>query len=379
MWCVQTPTGAFVARRRGFVFVTGNSGFPKSTDISKAIDKEAGAKREVINGQARRVGFRCANTSRQDKSNFSESIQENEKWQPVTAPATPDAATWAGYGSALKPAWEPVICARKSRAGTYAQTAVEHGSGALWIDGSRIEIIPQRGDGWRPSCYDKDYQYNNKGQFLADIANGKIARQNPAGRWPANLLLDEVSAEMLGEQSGESKSTRHVDHSPHNGPNGYGPDDHDGWCGNWHKRGESHDDTGTAARFFYTAKSSRSERDAGLPDGQRNTNPCVKPIDLIRYLCMLIRSPEPYLDEARLLIPFAGSGSECIGAMLAGWRNITAIENEQEYIEIAQARFGWWQRAYEQTGITDPKELIKAMKGRTVEAQPALPFTDAAR
>ena len=179
-------------------------------------------------------------------------------------------------------------------------------------------------------------------------------KQQQNGRWPANLLLDEAAAEMLGEQSGVRPSGGSGQGHPSNGSMFVGTG------------GKARDisDTGTAARFFYTAKSARAERDMGLPEGKRSNHPTVKPLDLCRYLATLLRPPEPYLDEARLLVPYAGSGSEMIGAMLAGWHNVTGIEIEAEYLNIARARIIWWQWAYTETGLTDPKEIIAAMKRR---------------
>jgi len=117
-------------------------------------------------------------------------------------------------------------------------------------------------------------------------------------------------------------------------------------------------------RFFYCAKASRVERDKGLLEGQRSGHPTIKPLKLCIYLSKLIKPPDEYLDDAKLLVPFAGSGSEMIGAFLAGWRNITGIELEQEYVDIARARIKWWQDAMESTQLTEPKEILKAMKNR---------------
>lgn len=269
-------------------------GFPKSHDISKAIDREAGAERHV--------------------------------------------ATWQGYGTALKPAWEPIVAARKPREATYAQTAVEHGAGALWIDGARIGI--EGGDA--------TVRFRTPGSGLAGVhvysggwsgdylgpalRHPDSARHDARGRWPANLLLDEDSAAMLDAQSGVSRSVGKSDLSPYNGPNGYGTGDCDGWKGNWHKRGASHTDTGGASRFFYCAKASRAERGGG------KHHPTVKPLAICEYLARLILPPEKYRDTARLLVPYAGSGSEMVGAIQAGWRNVTGIEWEGEYVEIAERR-----------------------------------------
>jgi hypothetical protein len=222
------------------------------------------------------------------------------------------AQAFRGWNVALKPAWEPIIAARKPRVGTYAQTAAEYGSGALWIDGGRIgaeqTVTRRNGNSGGNGAYGRDERV--------------FTRMNPPGRWPANLILDEAAGDALGE----------------------------------------------SARYFYCPKSSRSERDAGLEgmvgrgrdtgrsaeqpsmnggEGNpynrgvvpiRNHHPTVKPLALCEYLARLILPPESYRDDARLLVPFAGSGSEMIGALRAGWRNVTGVELDAEYSEIARRR-----------------------------------------
>jgi hypothetical protein len=157
--------------------------------------------------------------------------------------------------------------------------------------------------------------------------------------------VPDCAVRLLGEQSGMTKSTRTMrGELVDNRGDNYNRANGRRIAGSDYERG--HSDTGTAARFFknfdpplrfkYSAKASRAERDAGR--ASRNTNPCVKPLAVTRYLATLLRPPEAYLDDATLLVPFAGSGSEMIGALLAGWRNVVGIELEQEYVDIAQAR-----------------------------------------
>ena len=136
VWCVRVPTGAFVARRNGKVFVTGNSGFPKSLDVGKAIDRAAGAEREVIGervltGNARRPG-------RLAHPNIESAEYTHDGRVNITAPATEAAKQWDGWGTALKPAIEPIVVARKPLIGTVAQNVLEHGTGGLNMDGCRI-------------------------------------------------------------------------------------------------------------------------------------------------------------------------------------------------------------------------------------------------
>jgi len=302
-------------------WITG-SGFPKGHDISKAIDKAAGATREVV-GTYRVSGN--ALTSTKDKGGtYGVGVPNSPPGNiDITAPATPDAVTWQGYNVSLKPAHEIILCFRKPRTGTYAQMAVEHGTAALWIDGCRIATT----DVVRSS---HNVTIGGKGIYGGGVAatTGALPGQ---GRWPANLLLDEEAAAMLDAQAGKQVS-----------------------------------------RFFYCSKASKRERDAGLEgmekrpaqcthwsgdgmplrqDGTErkmpirvNHHPTVKPLALCEYLARLIVPPETYRDEAKLLVPFAGVASEMIGAWQAGWRNIVGIELEEEYCEIARVRLEHWRR-----------------------------------
>jgi DNA modification methylase len=219
---------------------------------------------------------------------------------------------WQGYGTALKPAWEPVIVARKPLAGTVANNCLAHGCGAINVDGAKVGT---------------DVVFTSAHKTLGDGIKYNKSKPFPAsepriGRWPANIIHDgsDETAEVLG----------------------------------------------SAARFFYTAKASAREREAGLEgfelrqhshDGRqtpienpyqrnegvrRNHHPTVKPLTLTQYLATLILPP-PHV-ESRILVPFAGSGSECIGAALAGWHVVVGVEREAEYVAIARARLEHWTR-----------------------------------
>jgi DNA modification methylase len=201
---------------------------------------------------------------------------------------------WQGYGTALKPAHEPIVLARKPLTGTVAQTVQEHGTGALNIDGTRIGMAAD--DPGKKNYHqnrDKFREYQVSDDNLYRLGLGPAAgTEHPQGRWPANLLLDEQAAAMLDEQSGESP-----------------------------------------ARFFYTAKASRAERGAGTPG---NHHPTVKPIDLMRWLVRLVTPP-----GGTVLDPFTGSGTTGIAAGLEGM-DFIGIEQELEYLKIARARMSWW-------------------------------------
>jgi len=316
-------------------------GFPKSLDISKALDKAAGAEREVIGPSA--VHSRGATTAfpkRPGERDVTESGRVTEQTAEravLTAPATDAARQWQGYGTALKPAWEPAILAMKPTVGTFAENALAHGVAGINVDGCRIgtDGATKRSD-QAPYPRNADGKEDRSGSWAR---TGHAVEPLPLGRWPANVALDEEAAAMLDEQSGEVGGGRFTN--------------------------------GGASRFFYVSKASRREREAGLeglprngrrvvmassgrtmidgewvethsePIPRTNHHPTVKPIRLAEWLARLLLPPKRDMPR-RLLVPFSGSGSEMIGALLAGWDEVVGIEREAEYVEIAEARLAHW-------------------------------------
>lgn len=279
------------------------SGFPKSLDVSKAIDRDAGAEREVV---AQRTMIQVGDSSLQIRMGERREVEAN-----LTAPATDAARQWHGWGTALKPAMEPITVARKPLIGTVAENVLRYGTGAINVDGCRVgtdggttrsEQAPYAASGWR--------------------TGHEIVELN-AGRWPANLIHDG-SEEVVGlfpvTSSGE-KRPEHNRNVPRLG-NVYSGDPVGRVPRVWHG------DTGSAARFFYCAKASKSDR------GDGNVHPTVKPTDLMRYLCRLVTPP-----AGVVLDPFMGSGSTGKGALLEGFHFI-GIERDEAYMEIARARIG---------------------------------------
>jgi len=280
------------------------SGFPKSLNIGKFIDKLLGNEREIVGPGKPHVSGEGKNNSWNSgyKMNYVVTRGHNE---------------WEGYGTSLKPAYEPIIMAMKPLDGTYAENALKWGVAGLNIDEARIGIESgyQKGIG---NSGDPDYKIEWK--------------EDTQGRFPSNLLLDEVSARILDNQSDN------------------------------------------ASRFFYVAKADTSERDAGLEgreqqdvkvtnyyglprdDGsireipqKRNNHPTVKPIDLMSYLVKLTKMPNPnqvYLD------PFLGSGTTAIAVVL-NRRHFIGIEKEPEYVEIAKARIEYWSKRQENVLFDD--------------------------
>jgi len=308
------------------------SGFPKSRDVSKAIDRAAGAEREkrwkpVTPGSS--VG------TLEPRPWLDEARKTGGCFVDGDAPATDAARQWSGWGTALKPAWEPIIVARKPLVGTVAQNVLTHGTGGINVDGCRVGTDGARSNGG-----------NGKLSTSALGDYGPTQRIDyGCGRWPANLIHDG-SEEVVGlfpvTKSGGQNATS---------------ESRPGYDGGWGKPGGTgHHDSGSAARFFYCAKASKADRDAGceglalrkegtwggeeddLSDGKkkihpsRNHHPTVKPTALMRYLCRLVTPP-----GGIVLDPFAGSGSTGKAAVAEGFRFI-GIEREAEYVEIARAR-----------------------------------------
>ena len=293
------------------------SGFPKSMDVSKAIDKAAGAEREVV-GRAK--GAQAESTGRYGAwgNDRGDGISEYN----LTAPATSEAQRWDGWGTALKPAIEPIILARKPLDGTVANNVLAHGVGGLNIDACRVgtDDNTQRvsnagtnGDGWGMG---KSYHINGG---------------SPAGRFPANVLLDEHAAKEMDEQSGVSTSRRALLTSTPGGiyGGGAGLPSHTGEYG--------HNDSGGASRFFpvfkYQAKAPKKERPVIVrEDGTKVQHPTVKPLALMEWLVTLV-TPEGGV----VLDPFAGTGTTLQAATNKGFNPI-GIEADADYIQLIHQR-----------------------------------------
>jgi site-specific DNA-methyltransferase (adenine-specific) len=331
------------------------SGFPKSLDVSKAIDKAAGAEREVVGTKKAVPGVAF--------------ISDGPAELNITAPATDAARQWSGWGTALKPAHEPIVVARKPLVGTVAGNVLAYGTGALNIDGCRVGSDGGTTKGNPPK--------GKSNGVYGDGLNGAcdIVPLN-AGRWPANLVFTHAAdcaeacadgcpvAELDG-QSGVSKSGA----AGKKGSSGFA----DGYDGDY---SVPYGDTGGASRFFtvtewdpiadvapfrYVAKPSKRERNAGLDglpgkreadrakadgvggDNPRNRSnaakvnhhPTVKPVALMRWLVRLVTPP-----GGTVLDPFAGSGTTLIAATLEGFDAI-GIEMTDDYLPIIEGRVAW--------------------------------------
>jgi len=297
---------------RDMVSWISNKTFPKSMDVSKAIDKAAGAERKVV-GINPNVVREAKVAGGSDFGGFTRANPE------ITEAATDEAKEWAGWGTALKPTVEPIVLARKPLDGTVANNVLTWGVGGLNIDASRIKTTDNFGGGAKGSS-----------GFAANYSNDGWVAGSDLGRWPANVILDEEAATIVDEQSGSESS-----------------------------------------RFFYVARASKSDRNEGLeglPKGKsgaiynqrpsgglnshlhgedskpmENFHPTVKPTSLMTYLIKLIAPV-----GSTILDPFTGSGSTGKAALLNGYKFI-GIELTEEYLPIIKGRLDHAEETYKQT------------------------------
>jgi DNA modification methylase len=301
------------------------TGFPKSLDISKAIDKAAGAGRSIIGLNP--YANKGSPVSKQSVE-FMKGTEERNQY--ITAPTTDAAKQWQGWGTALKPASEHWILVRKPLAEkTVAGNVLKHGTGGINIDGCRIAgAIPQV-----PQRDMTTIHGNQFGNGDGKGRNGEMSRSD--GRFPSNLVLshnedcdeectDGCAVAELDGQSGVTVSHTHV-RKPKGTENRTNPS---GWKESNRTTGLSvgPTDSGGASRFFYCAKASKSDR------GEGNVHPTVKSTKLMSYLIKLITPP-----GGTVLDPFAGSGSTGVAALSQGF-GFLGIESDAEYCEIARKR-----------------------------------------
>lgn len=341
------------------MFVTGNSGFPKSLDVSKALDKMAGAEREVVGFDEQKAKQQTKSIGTGDYGDFAGSTGN------ITAPATEAARQWQGWGTALKPALEPIILARKPLIGTVAQNVLAHGTGGLNIDGCRVGTQENLNGG----AYAKDggrsesqSLHKGSGMNQAGKTVGKDFEQ-PSGRWPANFIHDgseEVvglfpvtksgGGDRNGAQQGETFHGVGDTGIPRSFPAS------EGSAARFFQCCPYTEDDAEAARLFYCAKTSKQDRDEGcegMPDKEwaedgaciperenrpfnpsKNNHPTVKPTALMRYLCRLVTPP-----GGTVLDPFCGSGSTGKAAVPEGF-DFIGIDIGADNIAIAAARIG---------------------------------------
>lgn len=334
---------------------TFGNGFPKATRIDLALDR--------LNGQQPQQGAPLpAPTNNSRRAAFHNGLQDAPHEQIATSEV---GQMWAGhrYGlQALRPALEPILVAQKPYRGKAVLSILQTGAGAFNIAASRI--LTDEKTTWSGTDIGSAVTYRTR------LKPREPQEHRKTGRWASNFIVchspnctDDHCAEdcpvrAIGEQSVYSKSSRKT--RKNNGTFSVA-------MGRKHAGTGGYDDSGTAARyfwqadhsaeeqeradgvpFFYAGKARLAEREAGVqtgihhPDTDRlNLHPTVKPIRLTQHLASLLLPPSAYAPR-RLLVPFAGSGSEMIGALLAGWECVVGVEREADYVQIAKERLAYW-------------------------------------
>ena len=346
------------------------SGFPKSLNISKSIEGL------LTTGSANKTAFKHLAGEQVDRGDWGIAKQQFTHGQRDTnydetasatrlgklEPTTDEAKEWNGWGTALKPAHEPIVLARKPLDGTVANNVLKHGVGGINIDGCRVA---HQSEADRASTTPQGKVTSNKMAGSApdvdDAGRVDVDRPDTAlGRFPANFIHDgsDEVLELFPDSKGMATQKSGSNIKVYGGNSLYEssttfPDVRQGF-----------NDNGSAARFFYCAKASKKDRNEGLDEfavgqakgggggigdylddvnsasgkygsekaPQRNHHPTVKPTDLMRYLCRLITPP-----NGIILDPFTGSGSTGKAAVQEGFSFI-GIEQSAEYVEIAKAR-----------------------------------------
>lgn len=329
MWCVESPTGAFVARRNGKIFITGNSGFPKGTDMEKAINKIDKVEFEKLPSSG--VGFMNPEVEGGYNVTKNQMIQKGE--------SSERAKQWSGWNTTLKPSFEPIILARKPVSEkTVVKNVLKWGTGAINIGACRVG---------------SDVRYNStsgsKSGSVFKLGIPDRPNDSPpievSGRWPANFIHDGSDDVVKLFPETKSCAMKHDVEA-------YDSDGVTDFMKGVSGPSNQYNDSGSAARFYYCAKASKEDREEGITDEikesvsgigalrdsgreskpRRNIHPCVKPTNLMRWLCRLVTPV-----GGMVLDPFMGSGSTGKAAILEGF-NFTGIEMNEEYFKIAEQR-----------------------------------------
>lgn len=292
------------------------SGFPKSQNVSKFIDKQLGVEGEYGEpkstahaGWIQRGAMRGDDNEEGWQRPWMDDPEQVDKNARQYIGGSPEAQKWDGWGTALKPAFEPIIVARKPLIGTVADNVLKHGTGALNIDACRVGTEGSRTNSSAPRA--------ERNGFIKGFVSGTDTIVRDQGRWPANVIHD-----------GSEEATQHF---PVTGPGafpssrGAGGISTSGHAGQTGLEARS-TDSGSAARYFYCAKASKADR-AG------SKHPTVKPLALMRYLTRLVTPP-----GGTVLDPFAGSGTTGQAAVEEGFSAVL-IEREDAYVADIQARF----------------------------------------
>ena len=380
------------------------SGFPKSHNIGKAIDKIEGNDREIVREET--TSFKVNNTKENNvinvgtfANNFSKQTDENGYRINTITKGQSD---YEGWGTALKPANEPICVARKPLSEkTIAENVLKHGTGGINIDGCRIGTDDKLGRDNKTT----PFQSGNNWSINNGISKGIETNFDVDGRFPANLIIECTCDEVIPGNKGEVKKSngRVRENHKYNSVGNMGSYDGEGTIDNYNDKGDIHtnpdcpcrlldeqsgdsksskgkerkvnnvgsfgggttnenneyNDTGGASRFFYVPKVSKKERNMGLDNfedkssvrvnaprdneeektkSQKNNHPTIKPINLLTYLVRLITPQNGIVMDC-----YMGSGSTGIAALLEGFQFI-GMEMDEEYFNIAEARIDSWEQ-----------------------------------
>ncbi len=345
------------------------SGFPKSLDVSKAIDKAAGVAFDAV--PASGVGFMNAEGAGGYNVTKNQLVRKGD--------STEAAQQWQGWGTALKPALEPITMARKPFASTVAANVLAHGTGALNIDGCRV-AVDVNADASQLRTMQRSQRAGADGWGMSTVSGDTPQVVRADGRWPANIIHDGSSDVVAAFPQAKGQQGALTGSEPSSKTaNTFGE-----FAGR--ASSEPRGDTGSAARFFYAAKASRADREEGLdgaPDRvlamsnqakaelargnmhegesgmntakvRKNHHPTVKPTDLMAYLCRLVTPP-----GGAVLDPFMGSGSTGKAAIPEGFHFI-GVECEPAYFDIACRRI---EQAVAQGQLFEPTQAAPVQLG----------------
>lgn len=329
-------------------------GFPKYLNISKAIDKSLGAKREVVGSKVGMPGYSDKENKNKNRVVYG-NYKDFQKECDITEPASSEAMMWSGWGTTLKPAYEPIIVAMKPLDGTFVNNALKHGVAGMHLDACRIKYSNEADRNSatpQGKCTSKEISAIGATPDAGrDLERVDFDRPELKGRFPTNLILTHHSDCTL-KGSTKVKGTK-----PH--PVNSKVEKYDGWGSITQKKGEivnrfedsdgyetmedwdCHSDCPInilnnqkegSSRFFYCSKASKREKNAGLKDTV-NSHKTVKPLDLMEYICRLSETP----NKGIVFDPFTGSGSTAVAAIKTG-RGFVGVELEEKSFEIAKLR-----------------------------------------
>lgn len=326
------------------------SGFPKSHNVNRGIDKELGREdeREVV-GTEQRLNEPSGLVKAGRGSESREKITRE-----ITAPASEEAKKWEDWGTALKPCYEPIVLARKPLSeDTIAQNTLKHSTGAINIDGCRM---PTDDDTQRQAGDRQSDTYEEAGGMFKP-GKGAVSGGHEDGRWPTNFFIGERTSVLLDKQGGKTKSQVRNPTGDTQGSDRVAmgevttPDTTE----------RGYNDSGGISRYFYSPKPHKKEKNIGCED---NYHPTVKPIELTSYLIRMV-TPE----EGKVMDPFLGSGTTALAAILED-REFIGIELDNEKADLSKQRVDYVQNNLEEVKrqvFGDPKNEITNQEKSTIE------------